>query len=132
MNKRTLMVATAVAALTAGSTVAFAQAPQGDHMNPASRNAPAEKIAPNPAPATHAAPANRIGQGAPQQPAAQPRRETTGQAPTEQPNAQPTPKSDRLNNAARPDERNNAARPNERNRATTGQAPTDNRNTANE
>ena len=76
MNKRTLMVATAVAALTVGS--AFAQAPADSHMNPASRNAPAEKIAPKP---STAAPANRMGQA----PAAQPNmhRETTGQAPSE-------------------------------------------------
>jgi hypothetical protein len=112
MNKRTLMVATAVAALTVGS--AFAQAPADSHMNPGSRNAPAEKIAPKPNAAA---------------PTAQPNmhRETTGQAPTEQPNAQPsTPKTEKPNNAARPNERNNAARPNDRPNA--AQAPSENRN----
>lgn len=127
MKKRTLMIATAVAALTAGT--AFAQAPSENHMNPASRNAPAEKIAPNAGAGTHGSvgeqkstPSNRMGQ------APGSRRETTGQAPSEQPNAQrQTPKSDRMNNAARPDERNNARtnERNERNHSTTGQAPSD-------
>src|SRR5215469_63826 len=115
MKKRTLMIATAVAALTTG--MAFAQAPSENHMNPASRNAPAEKVAPNAGPATHnsasepkSTPSNRMGQ-APgsernrmgERPGNE--RSTTGQAPNDQPNAQrQTPKSDRINNAARPDE----------------------------
>jgi hypothetical protein len=125
MKKRTLMIATAVAALTAGTVLAQAPRESGDHMNPASRNAPAEKIAPNTNPGTHGSvgeqrstPSSRVGE------APGSRRETTGQAPTEQPNAQrQTPKSDRMNNAARPDERNNARtnERNERNRSTTGQ-----------
>jgi hypothetical protein len=129
MNKRTLMIATAIAALTAGNALAQAPRESGDHMNPASRNAPAEKIAPNAGVGTHGSvgeqkstPSNRMGQT----PGS--RRETTGQAPSEQPNAQrQTPKSDRMNNAARPDEHNNAGanERNERNRSTTGQGTMD-------
>jgi hypothetical protein len=129
MKKRTLMIATAVAALTAGTVLAQAPRESGDHMNPASRNAPAEKIAPNANPGTHGSvgeqkstPSNRMGE------APGSKRETTGQAPTEQPNAQrQTPKSDRTNNAARPDERNNARtnERNERSRSTTGQGTTE-------
>jgi len=134
MKKNSLMIATAVAALTVGSSVAFAQAPrEGDsHMNPASRNAPAEKIAPSvdvgahgnvglqpknvPSAQMDRAPGserNRTGEAArPMQ------RETTGQAPTEEPKAQrPAPKAEKPNNAARPNEHNNAARPNEGNTA---------------
>jgi hypothetical protein len=135
MKKRTLMIATAVAALTAGTVLAQAPRESGDHMNPASRNAPAEKIAPNTNPGTHGSvgeqrstPSSRVGE------APGSRRETTGQAPTEQPNAQrQTPKSDRMNNAARPDERNNARtnERNERNRSTTGQGTTDKSQTEN-
>jgi len=157
MNKRTLMIATAVAALTLGSSVGFAQAPrQGEsHMNPASKNAPAEKIAPKADTGTHGAvglqpknvPATHMGQAPGSErnrmgENAQPKtkRETTGQAPSEQPNMQrSTPKSDRLNHAARPDERNNARmnERNERNRSTTGQgtmekSPMENRSGATE
>src|SRR5262252_3769167 len=46
MRKNKLLVAAAVAALTAGSSIALAQAPSGEHQNPASKNAPAEKMAP--------------------------------------------------------------------------------------
>ena len=120
MKKKSLMLATAVAALTLGSSVAFAQAPrEGDsHMNPASRNAPAEKIAPNAGVGAH----GNVGLQPKNVPSAQMdrapgsaqhmQRETTGQAPTEQPNAQrPAPKTEKPN-AARPNEHNNAARPN--------------------
>jgi len=122
MNKRTLMIATAVAALTAGT--AFAQAPgESNHMNPASRNAPAEKVAPNAGAGPHGSageqrstPSNRMGQA----PGSD--RSTTGQAPTEQPNAQRQTPNERNN--ARSNERSNE-RANERNRSTTGQGTSD-------
>jgi hypothetical protein len=139
MKKHTLMVATAVAALTLGTSVGFAQAPHpGDsHMNPASKNAPAEKIAPSPGAGPNGAaglqpknvPSARMDQ-APGS-AQHMQRETTGQAPTEQPNAErPAPKTEKPNTAARPNEHNNAARPDEGNRA--GQNSTQNRNGPNE
>jgi hypothetical protein len=49
MRKNTLMIAAAVAALTAGSTLAFAQGAPDAKSNPASKSAPAEKMAPSPA-----------------------------------------------------------------------------------
>lgn len=101
MRKNTLMIAAAVAALTAGSTVAFAQgAPEqrggaggpagASQINPASKNAPAEKMAPsgNSAAGEHKSiqgaeqkknePANRMGQAGERN-----KSETTGQAPGE-------------------------------------------------
>lgn len=46
-TKNTLMIAAAVAALTAGSSLAFAQGTPEGRSNPASKNAPAEKMAPS-------------------------------------------------------------------------------------
>jgi len=135
------MIATAVAALTLGSG-AFAQAPrEGDsHMNPASKNAPAEKIAPNAGTSSHAVgglqpknvPSAQMDQGTrPGENARPMQRETTGQAPSEQPNAErPATKTEKPNTAARPNEHNNAARPNEGNRA--GQNTVQNPNGPNE
>jgi len=135
MNKRTLMIATAVAALTAGS--AFGQAPQGDHMNPASRNAPAEKIAPNAGAGTHSTvgtdqkstPSNRTGQA----PGSD--RSTTGQAPSEPGNRMGQAPGERNNRTGERNERNNRMGeqngPNRANKSdksqTTGQAPTEER-----
>ena len=125
MKKHSLLVATAVAALTVGT--AFAQAPSSEksqnHMNPASQNAPAEKMSPNAGAGTHnssaseqkSTPSSRMGQA----PGSQ--RETTGQAPSEQKSEQ---KSDKMNKASQPSERNStrANERNERNRSTTGQS----------
>ncbi|HUI96166.1 MAG TPA: DUF1236 domain-containing protein [Xanthobacteraceae bacterium] len=47
MRKNTLMIAAAVAALTAGSTLAIAQGGPDAKSNPASKSAPAEKMAPS-------------------------------------------------------------------------------------
>jgi hypothetical protein len=134
MRKRTLLIATAIAALTVGSSTAFAQSPPGDARNPASKNAPAEKVAPSPGAGAHSAPANRMGQ-APAAPAAQPNRmgqtsqpthrETTGQAPSEQ-RAAPNKDNERATTPNRSNERaatphrsdERAGRPN---RDTTGQ-----------
>jgi hypothetical protein len=100
MRKNSLLIAVAAAALAVGSGTAFAQsAPQGgqrdnpaaSHANPASKNAPAERIQGG---ADHkAAPANRMGEA--NKPKAEPaqkmgqdnkapsNRSTTGQAPSE-------------------------------------------------
>ncbi len=125
MRKHALLIATAIAALTVGSSTAFAQgAREGEPHGaaPAARSAPAEKIAPS-------APANRMGQA----PAAQPNRmgpsspqqhmnrETTGQAPSEQ-RAAPRKDNERAVTPNRSNER--ATRPN---RETTGQAPSEQR-----
>jgi hypothetical protein len=107
MRTNALLIATAVAALVAGSGTAFSQgAPKSDspavQSNPASKNAPAEKIAPLPSTKSGAAdrakdaeqkigPANRTGQ-APANDRGQmgqanernkTKSETTGQAPNE-------------------------------------------------
>ncbi len=121
MRKHTFLIATAVAALTIGSGAAFAQGAPNT-------NAPAEKAAPGAhggaAPSHNAAPPNRMGESGQNTNRG---RETTGQAPNEQPGMQKgTPKSDRLNErgegnkATKPNERSER---NERNRSTTGQAP---------
>jgi hypothetical protein len=144
MRKNTLLIATAVAALTAGSSLAFAQGGPDTKSNPAAKSAPAEKIAPSPsakpaeqhAPAPSAqrseekaAPANRMGQTSEPNKA---KSETTGQAPNQP--AQATPKQDKLDTKSEKSEKsqksehNGAAEKSEqRNRATTGQAP-ENRN----
>jgi len=128
MRKRTLLIATAIAALTVGSSTAFAQgAREGEPHGaaPAVRSAPAEKIAPS-------APANRMGQA----PAAQPNRmgpsspqqhmnrETTGQAPSEQ-RAAPRKDNERAVTPNRNNER--ATKPN---RETTGQGTMEQRSGA--
>jgi hypothetical protein len=93
-RKNKLLIAAAVAALTAGSGLALAQGVPDS--NPASKTAPAEKVAPAPkAPATNsgasefkgaqksedkAAPANKMGQTSP---ANKSKTETTGQAPSQ-------------------------------------------------
>ncbi len=124
MTRNTLLIAAAVAALTAGSSVAFAQSTPESKTNPASKNAPAEKIAPSPAvkpagAAEHAqrgeekrlnqmgnkigqAPANersRIGQANERNKS---KAETTGQAPSEtsQPAAPSTAKQNKLKSNA--------------------------------
>ena len=127
MRKNTLLIATAVAALTAGSSFALAQ----NAPNPAAKNAPAEKMAPaaQPKPAgaaehatpsgaqrSESAPMNKVGQGEMKRP------ETTGQAPSEP--AQATPKQDRLNPNEQKGEKSEK---NERGRTTTGQGAPENR-----
>jgi hypothetical protein len=147
MRKNTLLIATAVAALVAGSGTAFSQgAPKSDspavQSNPASKNAPAEKIAPSPSTKSGAAdrakdaeqkiaPANRMGQ-APGNDRGQmgqanernkTKSETTGQAPNQmqnQPAQRATPKSDKLDN-------DNAAGANQPNRPAAGQGAAETR-----
>jgi hypothetical protein len=130
MRKNSLLIAVAAAALAVGSGTAFAQgAPQGgqkadspaaSHANPASKNAPAEKIqgAEQKGPA-----ANRMGEA--NRPKAEPgqkmgqdikapsNRSTTGQAPSER------------NSAGQANERRNEKMGQEpkSKRSTTGQAP---------
>jgi len=123
MRKNKLLVAAAVAALTAGSSIALAQAPSGEHQNPASKNAPAEKMAP-------AAKSNSEQKGAQQggQPNSRMGQEnkspsqTTGQAPNQrnermgQDNKSKSPTTGQAQH-----ERNGQA--GEKNKSTTGQAP---------
>jgi uncharacterized protein DUF1236 len=134
MRKNTLMVAAAVAALTAGSSMAFAQGapeshrggagagPAGAQSNPAAKSAPAEKMAPGaggaaqhtPAPGAQrseekSAPANRMGQANEGNKA----KETTGQA----------TKGLNERNEKMGEERNKSKA------GTTGQAPSDQRAT---
>jgi hypothetical protein len=136
MKKNTLLIATAVAALVAGSGTAFAQgAPKSDspavQSNPASKNAPAEKIAPAPSTKSGAAdrakdaeqkigPANRMGQADERN---KTKSETTGQAPNQmqnQPAQRATPKTDKLDN-------DNAAGANQPNRPAAGQGAAETR-----
>jgi Protein of unknown function (DUF1236) len=147
MTKNTLLIATAVAALVAGSGTAFSQgAPKSDspavQSNPASKNAPAEKIAPMPSTRSSAAdrakdteqkiaPANRMGQ-APANNRGQTgqadernktKSETTGQAPNQmqnQPAQRAAPKADKLDN-------DNAAGANQPNRPAAGQGAAETR-----
>jgi hypothetical protein len=147
MKKNTLLIATAVAALVAGSGTAFSQgAPKSDspavQSNPASKNAPAEKIAPSPSTKAGAAdrakdaeqkiaPANRMGQ-APANDRGQTgqanernktKSETTGQAPNQmqnQPAQRATPKTDKLDH-------DNAAGASQPNRPAAGQGAAETR-----
>jgi hypothetical protein len=122
MRKNSLLIAVAAAALAVGSGTAFAQsAPQGGQKdnpaagshatNPASKNAPAEKIQGG---ADHkAAPS---GQRMGQDNKAPSSRSTTGQAPSERNNAGQA-------NERRNDRMGQEKNEHDRNRATTGQAP---------
>jgi hypothetical protein len=131
MKKNTLLIAVAAAALAVGSGTAFSQsAPQGGQKsespaaaptNPASKNAPAEKIQGG---AGHKAETN--GQGATQnqkmgQDQKGPNKSTTGQAPSE-------PKAGQANE--RRDNKMGEER-NKNNRSTTGQAPAQQQTTPN-
>jgi hypothetical protein len=151
MRKNTLLIATAVAALVAGSGTAFSQgAPKSDspavQSNPASKNAPAEKIAPAPSTRSGAAdrakdaeqkiaPANRMGQ-APANDRGQigqanernkTKSETTGQAPNQAPNQmqnQPAPRATPKTDKLND---NNAAGANQPNRPAAGQGAAETR-----
>jgi Protein of unknown function (DUF1236) len=151
MKKNTLLIATAVAALVAGSGTAFAQgAPKSDsksdspavQSNPASKNAPAEKIAPMPSTKSGAAdrakdaeqkiaPANRMGQ-APGNDRGQTgqanernktKSETTGQAPNQMQN-QPAPRATPKTDKL---DNDNAAGANQPNRPAAGQGAAETR-----
>jgi hypothetical protein len=152
MRKKTLLIAVAAAALAVGSGTAFSQGMQGGHKsdspavqsNPASKNAPAEKIQGQ---GDHRGAKETTGQGASErgqkmgQDSKEPKghKSTTGQAPSEpksgqanerrdnkmdqdhkgnkttgQAPSQTTPKSDRANEQNRTNERNANER-NERN-----------------
>jgi len=158
MRKNTLMIAAAVAALTAGSSMAFAQgAPErggagaGAQSNPAAKSAPAEKMAPGaggaaqhaPAPGAQrseekGAPANRMGQANEGNKA----KETTGQAPKGERNEKmgderskskagttgQAPSDQRATPKSDKLKGDAANERNERNRTTTGQGTPDNRN----
>ena len=150
-KKNTLMIAAAVAALTAGSTLAFAQGAADSKSNPASSSAPAEKMAPSSGGAGHAqtpggAAQNHMqGQGGERSTVGQgrmnernehaqdrnnkSRSETTGQAPN-QAAPQANPKEKSKSNAEQKRFENNAQQRgerNERNRSTTGQGAPENR-----
>jgi Protein of unknown function (DUF1236) len=103
MNKTNLLVTSAVAAFVAATGASMAQqerTPQQEHR------APAEKVAPQNAPAVHnQAPSGRVGET----PQNRGRNETTGQAPRE-------------DRQSRPSERNS-----EHERGKTGQAPREDR-----
>jgi hypothetical protein len=123
MKKNTLLIAVAAAALAVGSGTAFAQgAPKSDspavQQNPASKNAPAEKIqggAGNKA----GNKAETTGQGATQKMGQEQKnlnnKSTTGQAPSE-------PKAGQANE--RRNEKMGQDRKGPDNKSTTGQAPT--------
>ena len=118
MRKNTLMIAVAAAALAVGSGTAFSQGAQKSdspsvQSNPASKNAPAEKIqggAANKAETTGQGATQKMGQD--QKPMNN--KSTTGQAPSE-------PKAGQAN-----ERRDNkmGEEKNKNNRSTTGQAPT--------
>jgi len=140
MRKNTLMIATAVAALTAGSSMAFAQGapdsqrggagagPAGAQSNPAAKSAPAEKMAPGTGGAQHtpapgaqrseekSGPANRMGQT---NEGNKSKSETTGQAPKDMNNN----KALNEKNEKQGDERSKSKA------GTTGQAPSEQRAT---
>jgi hypothetical protein len=109
MKKNTLLIAVAAAALAVGSGTALAQAPaqKSDspavQSNPASKNAPAEKIQ---------GPAQNQKMGQDQKSPST--RSTTGQAPSE-------PKSGQTNE--RPSQKMGQEQKSPNNRSTTGQAP---------
>ena len=147
MTKNKLMIAAAVAALTAGSTLAFAQSGPQSQSNPASRSAPAEKMAPSSkSGGEHAqtqggqrgeergsAQNHMQGQGQMNERAQdrnnKSRSETTGQAPN-QAAPQANPKEKSKGNAEQKRFENNAQQRgerNERNRSTTGQGAPENR-----
>jgi len=150
MRKNTLMIAAAVAALTAGSTLAFAQQGAPDSKsNPASKSAPAEKMAPSAKPggAEHAqtpggersttgqgqmnernkgGPANERSEerskGGQAQERSKSKSETTGQAPN-----QAAPQANPKEGAKGNEQKNNKAEQRDRNRSTTGQGAPENR-----
>jgi hypothetical protein len=146
MRKNSLMIAAAVAALSAGSTMAFAQTAPERHggpaagpsgaaqVNPASKNAPAEKMAPAVNAEQKNAPANRMGQDMDRN---KTKSETTGQAPTERKANEAAPKASESapkasesapkNSEMAP--KNNAAKPNDRDRAA-GQGANEKRDSA--
>jgi Protein of unknown function (DUF1236) len=155
MRKNTLMIATAVAALTAGSSMAFAQGAPESHRggagagpaaaqsNPAAKSAPAEKMAPGAGGAAQhseekGAPANRMGQANEGNKA----KETTGQAPKGERNEKmgderskskagttgQAPSDQRATPKSDKLKGDAANERNERNRTTTGQGTPDNRN----
>jgi hypothetical protein len=120
-RKNTLLIAVAAAALAVGSGTALAQAPHAQksdspavQQNPASKNAPAEKI-------EHKGPANKAettGQGATQkmgQDLDRTKKSTTGQAPSE-------PRSGQANE--RRNEKMGQEQKSPDHKSTTGQAPT--------
>jgi len=119
MRKNTLLIAVATAALAMGSGTALAQAPQKSdspavHSNPASKNAPAEKMDRKGA----ANKAETTGQGASQkmgQDLDRTKKSTTGQAPSE-------PKSGQA--SERKNEKMGQEQKNPNHKSTTGQAPT--------
>ncbi len=118
MRKNTLLIAAAVAALTAGSSLAFAQgapgASQGEKANPASKSAPAEKMAPSsaakPGGAEHAQRGEQKNEHS-----------TVGQGQMNERN-----KAGQANERSKAGEANKMGQANERNKTkseTTGQAP---------
>jgi Protein of unknown function (DUF1236) len=117
MNRTNLLVTTAVIALVATSGASMAQQ---DHIPQQERRAPAEKVAPQNAPAVHnQAPNGRVGE-----PQGRGSTQTTGQAPREG-------QQDRRREPTLEQERGNTAQPlksqrEEQNR-TIGQAPRDDR-----
>src|SRR5262249_9571612 len=118
MKRNTLLIAVAAAALAVGSGTAFAQAQQKSdspavQSNPASKNAPAEKIqggAANKAETNGQGASKKMGQELDKN-----KKSTTGQAPNE-------PKAGQANERQNQKMGQDQKAPN--NKSTTGQAPT--------